>query len=164
MFDEIHALKPFKAAADLLAKKEDWPPLYDVAKLKTNKVCFWIFICFSFLMDQTMYSVFTCFFLVGACRCSSILWRYVCKLQASDGNSFSDFGYQTLGNEWVYAFGSSWCWKTSSWSFVGNDQWEKASLLIPCSSQWFCDLWFSSLYPLLRSKRVKRKIMNNESL
>ncbi|KAL0724582.1 hypothetical protein Bca4012_039181 [Brassica carinata] len=38
MFDEIHALKPFKAAADLLAKKEDWPPLYDAAKLKTNKV------------------------------------------------------------------------------------------------------------------------------
>ncbi|XP_009104314.1 proline iminopeptidase [Brassica rapa] len=38
MFDEIHALKPFKAAADLLAKKEDWPPLYDPATLKTNKV------------------------------------------------------------------------------------------------------------------------------
>nr|AIE47871.1 DM3Hh0 [Arabidopsis thaliana] len=38
MFDEIHALKPFKAAADLLAKKEDWPPLYDVPRLQNNKV------------------------------------------------------------------------------------------------------------------------------
>lgn len=44
MFDEIHALKPFKAAADLLAKKEDWPPLYDVATLSSNKVCFRIFV------------------------------------------------------------------------------------------------------------------------
>ncbi|CAN8254024.1 unnamed protein product [Cochlearia groenlandica] len=38
MFDEIHALKPFKATANLLAKKEDWPPLYNVATLNTNKV------------------------------------------------------------------------------------------------------------------------------
>ncbi|EOA25546.1 hypothetical protein CARUB_v10018891mg [Capsella rubella] len=35
MFDEIHGLKlkPFKVAA----KKEYWPPLYDVATLKNNK-------------------------------------------------------------------------------------------------------------------------------
>lgn len=38
MFDEIHALRPFKDAANLLAEKEDWPPLYDIATLNTNKV------------------------------------------------------------------------------------------------------------------------------
>lgn len=39
MFDEIHALTPFKDAAHLLAGKEDWPPLYDITKLKNNNVC-----------------------------------------------------------------------------------------------------------------------------
>ncbi|XVF73115.1 hypothetical protein PTKIN_Ptkin12aG0175800 [Pterospermum kingtungense] len=38
MFDEVHALKPFKVAAHLLAEKEDWPPLYDITALKNNKV------------------------------------------------------------------------------------------------------------------------------
>lgn len=38
MFDEVHALRPFKEAAELLAKKEDWPPLYDVVSLNNNKV------------------------------------------------------------------------------------------------------------------------------
>lgn len=38
MFDEIHALRPFKDAAHILADKEDWPPLYDIAALKNNKV------------------------------------------------------------------------------------------------------------------------------
>ena len=38
MFDEVHALRPFKEAAHLLAEKEDWPPLYDIAALKNNKV------------------------------------------------------------------------------------------------------------------------------
>ncbi|KAF2291178.1 hypothetical protein GH714_020535 [Hevea brasiliensis] len=38
MFDEIHALKQFKDAAELLAEKKDWPPLYDIAVLKNNKV------------------------------------------------------------------------------------------------------------------------------
>ncbi|GLT84627.1 hypothetical protein SLE2022_028470 [Rubroshorea leprosula] len=38
MFDEIHALKPFKDAAHLLAEKEDWPALYDKAALNNNKV------------------------------------------------------------------------------------------------------------------------------
>ncbi|KAM7472244.1 hypothetical protein LguiA_010427 [Lonicera macranthoides] len=38
MFDEIHALRQFKDAANLLAEKEDWPPLYDVATLNNNKV------------------------------------------------------------------------------------------------------------------------------
>ncbi|PIN20181.1 Prolyl aminopeptidase [Handroanthus impetiginosus] len=38
MFDEIHALRPLKEAAHLLAEKKDWPPLYDVAALRNNKV------------------------------------------------------------------------------------------------------------------------------
>ncbi|GMH00471.1 hypothetical protein Nepgr_002310 [Nepenthes gracilis] len=38
MFDEIPALKKLKNAAHLLAEKEDWPPLYDIAMLKNNKV------------------------------------------------------------------------------------------------------------------------------
>ncbi|KAH0467620.1 hypothetical protein IEQ34_002653 [Dendrobium chrysotoxum] len=38
MFDEFHALKPFKEAAHLLAEKDDWPPLYDVKVLNNNKV------------------------------------------------------------------------------------------------------------------------------
>lgn len=39
MFDEIHALKPFKEAANLLAEKKDWTPLYNIETLKNNKVC-----------------------------------------------------------------------------------------------------------------------------
>ncbi|XP_043724243.1 proline iminopeptidase [Telopea speciosissima] len=38
MFDEIHALKPLKEAAHLLAEKNDWPALYDIASLNNNKV------------------------------------------------------------------------------------------------------------------------------
>ncbi|KAF3780159.1 Proline iminopeptidase [Nymphaea thermarum] len=38
MFDEIHALRPLKEAAHLLAEKEDWPLLYDIDTLKNNKV------------------------------------------------------------------------------------------------------------------------------
>ncbi|EPS64104.1 hypothetical protein M569_10671, partial [Genlisea aurea] len=38
MFDEIHALRPFKEAAGLLAEKEDWPPLYDITALNNNKI------------------------------------------------------------------------------------------------------------------------------
>lgn len=38
MFDEIHALRPFKETAHLLAEKQDWPPLYDVEVLNNNKV------------------------------------------------------------------------------------------------------------------------------
>ncbi|KAD7477085.1 hypothetical protein E3N88_00221 [Mikania micrantha] len=38
MFDEIHALKPFKEAANLLAEKTDWPPLYNKTTLNKNKV------------------------------------------------------------------------------------------------------------------------------
>ncbi|KAK6918312.1 Alpha/beta hydrolase fold-1 [Dillenia turbinata] len=38
MFEEVHALRNFKEAAHLLAEKTDWPPLYDVATLRNNKV------------------------------------------------------------------------------------------------------------------------------
>ena len=38
MFEEIHPLRPFKDAANLLAAKEDWPPLYDIDSLNNNKV------------------------------------------------------------------------------------------------------------------------------
>ena len=38
MFREIRSLTPFAAAADLLAAKDDWPPLYDVDRLAGNDV------------------------------------------------------------------------------------------------------------------------------
>ncbi|KAL6968011.1 hypothetical protein U1Q18_033815 [Sarracenia purpurea var. burkii] len=38
MFEEICALRRFKDAAHLLAEKEDWPPLNDIASLNNNKV------------------------------------------------------------------------------------------------------------------------------
>lgn len=38
MFDEIRALRPFAAAAELLAAKADWPPLYDPDRLAGNEV------------------------------------------------------------------------------------------------------------------------------
>lgn len=47
MFDEIHALRPFKEAANLLAEKKDWPPLYNKTALNNNKVCFNCIIMFT---------------------------------------------------------------------------------------------------------------------
>jgi pimeloyl-ACP methyl ester carboxylesterase len=38
MFREIAALRPFAAAADLLAGYDDWPPLYDLQRLAANEV------------------------------------------------------------------------------------------------------------------------------
>lgn len=38
MFDEYRQLRPLKAAAELLAAKDDWPPLYDVEVLRANEV------------------------------------------------------------------------------------------------------------------------------
>ncbi|HET7305399.1 MAG TPA: alpha/beta fold hydrolase [Segeticoccus sp.] len=38
MFREIRSLWPFAEAADLLAAKEDWPPLYDLDRLARNEV------------------------------------------------------------------------------------------------------------------------------
>ncbi len=38
MFREIRALRPFAEAADLLAAKDDWPPLYDLDRLAGNEI------------------------------------------------------------------------------------------------------------------------------
>ncbi|MFM7295180.1 MAG: alpha/beta fold hydrolase [Burkholderiales bacterium] len=38
MFDTYPQLKPLKGAADILARKTDWPMLYDIEVLKHNKV------------------------------------------------------------------------------------------------------------------------------
>ncbi|WP_250034733.1 alpha/beta fold hydrolase [Paractinoplanes maris] len=38
MFEQTAALRPFAAAADLLAEADDWPALYDVARLAANEV------------------------------------------------------------------------------------------------------------------------------
>jgi len=37
-FDQYPLLKPFKKAADILAKKQDWAQVYDLDKLKNNTV------------------------------------------------------------------------------------------------------------------------------
>jgi pimeloyl-ACP methyl ester carboxylesterase len=38
MFDLDPVLQPLRAAADILAERADWPPLYDAARLATNEV------------------------------------------------------------------------------------------------------------------------------
>ncbi|MCE9686853.1 alpha/beta hydrolase [Shewanella sp. AS16] len=38
MFEQFNNLKPLKAAAELLAVKDDWPALYDAGQLKQNRV------------------------------------------------------------------------------------------------------------------------------
>lgn len=38
MFHDIAGLRPFAAAADLLAERADWPPLYDLDRLAANEV------------------------------------------------------------------------------------------------------------------------------
>ena len=38
MFEDYACLRPYKAAADLLAARTDWPALYDVDVLEHNKV------------------------------------------------------------------------------------------------------------------------------
>ncbi|WP_369382147.1 alpha/beta fold hydrolase [Streptomyces sp. cg36] len=38
MFEEIRGLRPFARAADLLARRTDWPPLYDLERLAANRV------------------------------------------------------------------------------------------------------------------------------
>ncbi|WP_405656168.1 alpha/beta fold hydrolase [Streptomyces sp. RK9] len=38
MFRDIAGLRPFAAAADLLADRADWPPLYDLDRLAANQV------------------------------------------------------------------------------------------------------------------------------
>ncbi len=38
MFEQLPALRPLRGAAELLAKKSDWPVLYDPAALAKNSV------------------------------------------------------------------------------------------------------------------------------
>ncbi|WP_435132567.1 alpha/beta fold hydrolase [Actinacidiphila sp. bgisy144] len=38
MFEEIAELRPFRAAVELLAARESWPPLYDAPRLAANEV------------------------------------------------------------------------------------------------------------------------------
>jgi len=38
MFQEIAALRPFAAVAEVLAEVDDWPPLYDPERLRHNEV------------------------------------------------------------------------------------------------------------------------------
>jgi len=38
MFDQYPQLQPLKAAAEILAKKNDWPVLYDAEKLRKNQI------------------------------------------------------------------------------------------------------------------------------
>jgi hypothetical protein len=38
LFEHMAALRPYKAAADLLAARQDWPELYDVQALRANSV------------------------------------------------------------------------------------------------------------------------------
>jgi hypothetical protein len=38
LFEHMPCLRPYKAAADLLAAKQDWPPLYDTEALRINTV------------------------------------------------------------------------------------------------------------------------------
>ncbi|GHI03961.1 proline iminopeptidase [Streptomyces cellostaticus] len=38
MFEDIRTLRPFAQAADLLARRTDWPPLYDAGRLAANEV------------------------------------------------------------------------------------------------------------------------------
>jgi pimeloyl-ACP methyl ester carboxylesterase len=38
MFEHDPVLRPLRAAADVLAEREDWPPLYDAARLAANEV------------------------------------------------------------------------------------------------------------------------------
>jgi pimeloyl-ACP methyl ester carboxylesterase len=38
MFDEYRQLQPLKEAAELLAERDDWPPLYELERLRANEV------------------------------------------------------------------------------------------------------------------------------
>jgi len=38
MIDADPVLRPLRAAADILAERDDWPPLYDPARLGVNEV------------------------------------------------------------------------------------------------------------------------------
>lgn len=38
MFEDIRTLRPFAQAVDLLARRTDWPPLYDTGRLAANEI------------------------------------------------------------------------------------------------------------------------------
>ncbi|AOP41746.1 alpha/beta fold hydrolase [Edwardsiella piscicida] len=38
MFDQMQSLRPFRAAVELLARRETWPVLYDAARLRDNDI------------------------------------------------------------------------------------------------------------------------------
>lgn len=62
LFDEIHALRPFKEAAELLAKKKDWAPLYDIATLNNNKVFHMLLTCLRFNSSHLYIWLFNTFY------------------------------------------------------------------------------------------------------
>lgn len=41
MFEDFAFLRPYKAAADLVAAKQDWGQLYSTDTLQQNKVIVW---------------------------------------------------------------------------------------------------------------------------
>jgi pimeloyl-ACP methyl ester carboxylesterase len=57
MFATDPVLRPLRGAADLLAEREDWPPLYDAARLATNEVPVAAAIYFNDMYVPTEFSV-----------------------------------------------------------------------------------------------------------
>lgn len=53
MFEEIYALRHFRDAANVLAEKTDWPPLYDIESLNKNKVCSAGFVILFLLLNRS---------------------------------------------------------------------------------------------------------------
>ena len=59
IFEEFTALQPLKEAAHILADKENWPPLYDIEKLKQNKVPVACAVYFNDMFVNQQYSLET---------------------------------------------------------------------------------------------------------
>ena len=57
MFDADPVLRPLREAADALAEREDWPPLYDAARLAANEVPVAAAIYFNDMYVPTEFSV-----------------------------------------------------------------------------------------------------------
>ena len=57
MFDADPVLRPLRGAADALAEREDWPPLYDAARLAANEVPVAAAIYFNDMYVPTEFSV-----------------------------------------------------------------------------------------------------------
>lgn len=105
VFDEMHALKPFKDAAHLLAEKKDWPPLYDVAKLNNNKVKD---LCIEVLAsDSNVCLVIWCVLCyAGSGCCCCLLRRHVREREARYGNDSSSSGDPIVDHQRIHAFWS----------------------------------------------------------